>query len=165
VNAQDIEIAVARRFDYRRHIIVPNVSWGLFRGGMEIDLLIVKPSGWATEIEIKVSGSDIKRDAKKHRHYLPASFNELLRSKYFAVPEKLADHPDIPMSVGIIKVGDGGYTQIVRPAALNKRARKLTEEEIRKVLELGCMRIWTLKDALKTAKARKQIQPPTGAEK
>lgn len=65
LNARDIEIAIAKMFNYRMNVIVPNVSWGL---GLrcECDLLIVSQRRYATEIEIKVSKSDIKADKKKH---------------------------------------------------------------------------------------------------
>ena len=48
-----MEIAIARSWNYRRHLIVPNVSWGF--GVHECDLLVISPSGYATEIEIKAA--------------------------------------------------------------------------------------------------------------
>ena len=49
---------------------MPNISWGL--GVHEIDLFVVRPSGYAIEVEIKVSLSDFKADFnKKHTHSSP----------------------------------------------------------------------------------------------
>ena len=45
-------------FNYRANLIVPNISWGL--GLHECDLLVLTSSGYATEIEIKVSKADLK---------------------------------------------------------------------------------------------------------
>ena len=43
IYTQDIEIAVAKLFGYRSHLIVPNISWGLdFKH--ELDLLILTPA-------------------------------------------------------------------------------------------------------------------------
>jgi hypothetical protein len=152
MTAQDIEIRVADHFNPRLNLLIPNISWGLLPWGMEVDLLLIRPSGWAEEIEIKITAQDIKRDFKKPRHHPRLSHiqNELLRRKYFAVPEGLAHHPDIPAAAGILSVSEH-YNEIklIRPAALNKRARKLTVAEIEKVMRLGCMRIWTLKRTLR----------------
>ena len=56
-------------FYIRSHIVVPNVSYGL-GFNHELDLLSIStPAHIGTEIEIKVSVSDLKRDAKKkHPH-------------------------------------------------------------------------------------------------
>jgi hypothetical protein len=151
MTARDIEIAVANFFNYRVNIIVPNVSWGFFSHMMEADLIIIRPSGWAVEIEIKTSASDIKRDTKKKRHQCEKYYHPdqgLIQRKYFAVPTKLSEHPDIPDTAGILAVDDNGSVKTVRPASINKYARKLTPIENDKLLRLGCMRIWTLKEAL-----------------
>lgn len=52
--AKEIEIAIARYFGIRQNAIVPNVSWGL-GFPYECDLLILRDSGFAIEIEIKIS--------------------------------------------------------------------------------------------------------------
>ncbi len=162
LTARDIEIAVARHFNYRLNIIVPNVSWGLLPWGHEADMIIIRPSGYAEEIEIKISGSDIKADTKKrHREIrakgllLPPAF-DILRRLWFAVPEKLKDHPDIPAYAGILayQADEDAYVHIVtaRAASINKNARRLTPDEHAKALHLGCMRIWSLKEALSNVK-------------
>lgn len=166
MNARDIEIAVAKHFNPRANIIVPNVSWGLFNN-REVDVLVVRPSGFAVEVEIKTTAADIKRDLKKHRHYIDSrgwhGDRDKIREKYFAVPEALTSHPDIPAECGIISVGEseGDYWpwhQVKRRSKLNKNARRLTPAEIHHVMELGLMRIWTLKESLRRAQS-KAISP------
>ena len=154
----DMEVILARRWNYRRNLIVPNVSWGLgFR--YELDLLIVTPSKWATEIEIKVSLSDLKAD-KKTRHDHTSSKVKYL---YFAVPVNLGDIALelIPERAGLVIVEPladrNPRSAIVRPAKINKQARKLTEKEVKKLLELAAMRIWSLKEHLYRLK-RKEVQ-------
>jgi len=71
-------------FRIRQHIVVPNVSWGFLNH--EADLLICSKDGYLTEIEIKRSWQDFKKDFKKdHTHD-----DEKLTYFYYAVPEKIA---------------------------------------------------------------------------
>ena len=62
--AAEIEVVVAQYFDPRRNVIVPNVWWGW---GLrhECDLVVMTKTGYAYEVEIKVSRSDLKADLKK----------------------------------------------------------------------------------------------------
>lgn len=147
MNARDIEIAVADYFNYRQNVIVPNVSWGLFRR-QEVDLLVVRKSGYCVEVEIKVASSDIRADKRKqHSHW-----NHLIRQTWFAVPEKLASHPDIPAIAGVlavIQVDGKYYCRTVRGPKVNKQAVPLRPEQMLKVGSLAAMRIWTLKAKLR----------------
>ena len=146
VTALDIEFAAAWHFGWRQNLVVPNVSWGLFRDNHEADLVVLHSSGHADEVEIKVSRSDIAADLKKNRgrgHVRSA----LMRRLWFAVPEELSDDPNIPADAGILAVRQGSrYVRVVRQAAVNKQAVKLTEQQRLKLLHLGCMRIWSLKE-------------------
>jgi hypothetical protein len=167
VNSRQIEIAVAKMFGYRQNLIIPNVSWGFF-DGFEVDLLIVRPSLWAIEIEIKTTAGDIKRDALKNRHrdakWYPQGQAKIQR-KYFAVPLALADHQSIPADVGVIGVTETGAAFIKRPAPLRKGAVKISASEERALLRLAHMRVWTMKEALETGLQRKSSTPPSGDEK
>jgi hypothetical protein len=148
MTTNEVEIAVARFFDYRINIIVPNVSWGL--GLHECDLLIVSTKGYATEVEIKTSVADIKADLKKrHEHH-----SEKIRQFSFAVPEDLACSQHLPTDCGLITVSPEMKCTVIRPPRINSKARRLTDKEINKLLHLGCMRIWHLKEAVMTAKKR-----------
>jgi len=149
LHAGDIEILVAREFGYRRNLIVPNIFWGLgFRH--ELDVIVVTPKGWATEIEIKVSSSDLKADRlKRHNHE-----SNKIKQLYFAVPEKLEAQALelIPVRAGLIVVRDDAkhryrltYSRIAR---INTQARKLSDAEIRKLGDLAAMRIWSLKECI-----------------
>jgi len=103
INAVDIEIAVSAIMNPRKNLVVPNVSWGLL-SCREADLLVVYPSGWMSEVESKVTAQDIKADKKKGKwRRMP---DPRIRHFWFAVPENLKDHPDIPEHAGIIAVKD-----------------------------------------------------------
>lgn len=157
----DMEVAVANLFEVRKQFaIVPNISWSLF--SHELDLLIVRKSGYAIEVEIKVSKSDLKKDAqKRHQH---RDRLDRIKELYFAVPDHLvADCMEYaPPHAGIIKVewkeSDNIYDKpcftatIERPPLVRISARALTKSEMLCVARLGAMRIWRLKANLATAR-------------
>ena len=155
MHAGDIELALAYRYKWRQNLIVPNVFWGLgFR--YELDLMIVTPAGWATEIEIKTSLSDLKADKKKtHNH----SSNRI-KYLYFAVPEELQVKALelIPERAGLfivrpeLRVFNYRKTEIVKSPTTNKSARKITTAERLKLGELAAMRIWLLKEVIYSLK-------------
>ena len=145
MTAIEVESAVADFFNFRTNLIVPNVSWGLFDDHHEADLVVLHPSGFADEVEIKVTAADIKADlAKRSRAHKEAGCREI-RRLFFAVPYWLADNPNIPAFAGIISIGGPHGTQIVRAAKINRKASKLDDQKRAKLAHLGCMRIWTLK--------------------
>ncbi|MCK5563721.1 MAG: MmcB family DNA repair protein, partial [Planctomycetes bacterium] len=127
-----------------------NVSWGL--NIHECDLFIVSQAGYATEVEIKISKADLKKDADKpHNHE-----SDLIKNLYFAIPEKLEGCIEyIPERAGVIvlkreKHYNSLICQILRKPKPNKHARKLTDEERYKVARLGALRIWGLKCKIQT---------------
>jgi hypothetical protein len=139
-----IEVAIADYFNPRHNIIVPNVWWGLgFKH--ELDLMVLTKSGYAYEIEIKTSKSDIKADLRKcHAHASPR-----ISRLYFAVPDELKNDENIPLDAGILSVieyENGGRPSVKKiREATRRKSIPLTESERLKLAELGTMRIWTLK--------------------
>lgn len=161
MNSVEMSIAIARYFDTRLNIIVPNVSWGI--GIHECDVLIITKSGYAIEVEIKTSKADIKADLKKsHAHN-----SKKLRSLIFAIPKKLEYCIDlIPETAGIITIDrletklpyrdnmigpmpSRLYCTMLRKAKINIHAEKLSDKDILHVAKLGVMRMWNLKEKLK----------------
>jgi hypothetical protein len=150
ITTLEIEIKVASHFNYRQNIIVPNVSWGV--GLHECDLLIIRKSGYGIEVEIKVSKSDLKADAKKpHQH---TDRMGRLSELYFAIPNYMKDCVEyIPERAGILLISknDGWLgLSILRDPQINKNRRKFTDAEMLKVAHLGTMRIWNLKRSIKS---------------
>jgi len=150
----DMELVLVNHFKPRTKLIVPNVSWGL--GVHECDLLILSQTGYATEVEIKVSSYDLVKDKKKwHRHDSPK-----IKYLYFAIPyyiEELIDK--IPDRAGVIVVRKSNYNgklfcDIVRKPKIHSRY-KFSEEEKYKLARLGALRIWTLKQNIQKLKKEK----------
>lgn len=145
-----MEVRLAGHFNYRQNIIVPNISWGM--DIHECDLLVVRKSGYATEIEIKISKADLKKDiGKRHQHV--DKFNRI-RELYFAIPESLVNCIEfIPERAGIIvlrksKLYNGEEfldCKVIRRSKINTTCRRFSDEERLKIAHLGCMRIWGLK--------------------
>ncbi len=137
-----IEVAIAKHFDYRRNLIVPNVSWGL--GLHECDVLIMSNHGFLTEIEIKVSLQDLKKDLKKsHGHN-----HKKIKYLYFAIPSKLAKHIEyIPQKAGILVVNSKGKVFVLAKPQARPGAVALSQTEQFKMARLGAMRVWSLKAA------------------
>jgi len=154
----EIEERVARYFNPRQCLIVPNISWGM--NIHECDLLIVRKSGYGIEVEIKISRADLKKDGEKsHQHR-----DDRIRELYFAIPEYLQDSISlIPPHAGVIVVtrvydyGDHVYCKTIRPAEVNKKSVKFSQEEMFNIARLGTMRIWSLKKKIIEIK-RKKIQ-------
>jgi hypothetical protein len=100
MTARDIETRVANYFDYRRNLIVPNASWGV--GLHECDLLILSQRNYATEVEIKISRSDLRADLKKSHGHNSVKIKNL----WFAVPfELVPDAAELaPLRAGILGI-------------------------------------------------------------
>ena len=157
----EIEVAVAKFFDPRQNLIVPNISWGMFVH--ECDLLVLTQSNYAYEIEIKISASDLKADSKKpHSHR-----SNKIKILYFALPEYLRDyHEMVPQRAGIIEVsrqnkwhwdyehqkqiqdGEHDCCKIIRAPHVNREAGKWDDKQRMELMRLSTMRIWSLKEAL-----------------
>jgi hypothetical protein len=144
----EIELAVAHHFGERGYVIVPNVSWGMFM--YELDLCALNNvSLYASEIEIKVSKSDLKRDMKKNHHH--DRNDNYIKYLWFAMPYKMLGCEEfVPDNAGIMFVHDTGWCEIVRKPKANKFAKKWGIEKAFDLARLGTFRIWTLKRALLT---------------
>jgi len=163
-NCCDIEIAVAKHFRPRVNLAVPNVSWGL--GLHECDMLVLTASGYAYEVEIKVSKADLIKDAEKshgHRH-------SKIKRLYFAIPEHLEPHIEhIPARAGILMVywrqwresenyytPEAGFRVKVLREAENTGCYKFKDHERETFFRLGALRILGLKERLRST--QKELQ-------
>lgn len=151
MKTKEVELAVSNLFGIRKNLIVPNISWGFLGMNYEADLVVVTRSGYAKEIEIKVSKADLIKDkSKKHNHDC-IKFKEL----YFAIPkELLKDIEHIPERAGIIVCekflyeNKTYYKGHFEREAKKTYADKLTLQEQYELARLGSLRIWDLKRKL-----------------
>ena len=80
-SVHEIERMLARYFDLRTNLVVPNVSWGFF-SEHEADLVVVTKAGYLTEVEIKRSWTDFLADFKKRFYHADPRIAKF----YYAVP-------------------------------------------------------------------------------
>lgn len=156
----EMEIILAKYFDVRQNLIVPNVKWGMYidRAPLhECDLLICTGSNYLWGVEIKVSISDLKADKnKRHGH-----FHNAIKRLYFAYPETLKDaEKHVPERAGIITVArtkaGGIHTNLLRKPKNNMQSRSMTDKEKFHLAHLGAMRIWNLKKRIMKAEKNRQ---------
>jgi len=124
-----------------------NVSWGMFNH--ECDILVLNKDNTFTEVEIKISKADIKKDlTKSHKH---KDYHNRIHKLYFAIPERLENEEIfslIPDHAGIMVVyGQLPKTYITirrqaKPQLVDGKPYKATEKEIRKLGYLMQFRFW-----------------------
>lgn len=155
VTTQEIEVAVAKYFNFRTNIIVPNAWWGVGLNH-ECDLLVLTQSDYAYEVEIKVSKSDLLADLKKphlHKH-------KKIKRLYFAIPLSLKDYcANIPDHAGVLVVENAGpRTKVseIRPAK-NSGNYKWSQKERYELSRIGSMRTFDLKNKLNAVRAKSKI--------
>lgn len=149
----EIEIAIMNYIGVRQNVIVNGIHWGLNVGTKlmhECDLLSLTKSNYATEIEIKISKSDLLKDKfKKHKHEHPH-----IKYLWFAVPKKLKEVAlqEIPERAGLYLLhrwDDGRITvHTEKQPTPRKDAIKWNDTERNDLMRLGTMRILTLKRQL-----------------
>lgn len=172
----EMEIALCRYFGQFKNLIVPNIYNGFFRN-READLLIITNNGYCTEVEIKISIQDFRKEFEK-RFYLDnfdladsdnPLFDERIKKKFFAFPQEVYEknlieiNEKTPKYSGILTVVDNGiqkysdekwHSFTVREVRApddkirSVKPRKLTDEEISSLKRLGCIRLWTIKENL-----------------
>lgn len=156
ITTLDLELAVMRHFNHRQNVIVPNVSWGM--GLHECDMLVVRKSGYAVEVEIKISAADLRKDKDKHHGHQ----SDLIRELWFCMPKSMSEHIEhVPKRAGVLlatwapriiayesasstKAWWVPVLEVAREPQRNSAAHKLTDAQKLKIMHLGCMRIETM---------------------
>ena len=112
----------------------------------ECDMLIVTKNYYLTEVEIKISLSDLKADfKKKHQHK-----DENIKNFYYAFPEEMKEKALelIPKECGILiaveKKCSIPYRTIecYRKPKINKEAKPVNDIVLSKIYRLGYLRYW-----------------------
>ena len=147
----EIEIALT---EWAHGLVIPRLHGGAFDGlDHECDLLVLSQSNYATEIEIKVSKGDLRKDKQKeHMHQ-----SDMIKYLYFAVPEEMIEFAlaKIPKRAGLLAIlkkqdSEGYYfvVDVIRKPQRNKICRKWTDAQRYKLAEIGVSRIRTLQRKL-----------------
>lgn len=159
ITTAEMEVSIVKYFGIRTHIVVPNLSWGFF--SHELDLFLIRKSGYGFEVEIKRTKSDLLADFKKRHNHIDKQ-NRIVQL-YYAIPQELLKSCEehIPEQFGIIVVEKyeslGKYydsARMYREAKRRTGAKRLTQKEQLKVARLGTMRVWTLKEKLNLLKRK-----------
>lgn len=112
----------------------------------ECDMLIVTKNRYLTEVEIKISLSDLKADFKKeHQHK-----DENIKNFYYAFPEEIKEKALelIPKDCGILiavkKECGIPYRKIecYRKPKINKEAKPINDIVLSRIYRLGYLRYW-----------------------
>lgn len=157
---EHIEIAIMEYFDFRKNLIVPNVSNMMGLVPFETDMAVMTKANYVHGFEIKVSKSDLMADFKKKQHI---HFDQLNRrgikglerwyGKFktfsYAVPEEMKDCAldVIPDFCGLYIIDDKIKLKQIKdsPTLFN---HKWTDEERIYLKKLGTMKIYNLKRAI-----------------
>lgn len=161
MNTPEIEKLIYWYFKESSLVIVPKISgnnWWLDTESdpviwknivnHECDMLIVTKKCYLTEVEIKISLSDLKADfKKKHQHK-----DENIKNFYYAFPEEMKDKAIelIPEEAGILiavkKYFHNGeeYREIkcYRKPKINKEAKPINDKVLSMIYRLGYLRYW-----------------------
>ena len=114
----------------------------------ECDMLIVSKNQYITEVEIKISLSDLRADFKKeHQHK-----DENIKNFYYAFPEEMKEKAIklIPEEAGILiavkKHLNSGYEyrdiECYRKPKINKEAKPINDIVLSRIYRLGYLRYW-----------------------
>ncbi|MGN1155682.1 MAG: hypothetical protein ACI4TK_05860 [Agathobacter sp.] len=155
LTVHDIEYALCSYYDIRKHIIVPNVSWGFFREH-EADLVVITKANYLTEIEIKRSWRDFLKDFRKDSFHA----DNRIKSFYYCVPECMVEpckeylYSDSALErrlgkIGLISFDEQGRICFERNGEKDI-ALKLTTTEVMEIARLGVLRFWDTRRRLDT---------------
>ncbi|BEO96337.1 hypothetical protein FNSP10_12410 [Fusobacterium nucleatum] len=112
----------------------------------ECDMLIVSKKCYLTEVEIKISLSDLKADfKKKHQHK-----DENIKNFYYAFPEEMKEKALelIPKECGILIAVKKKCSipcrkiECYRKPKINKEAKPINDIVLSKIYRLGYLRYW-----------------------
>lgn len=160
MTSKDIQRSLVRhRYDVRRVMVLRNCCFT----GFEADMLVVQPSGYVTEIEIKISVSDylneFKTETKKQKHkefeaamrgsaVLAAAGRpyktNLIKHFYYAFPEELwpkISQKEMPEYAGVLLIGKWRVKEVRKPKKL--ACEKASAEQQISMLRGSYFRDWT----------------------
>lgn len=89
-SVEDITLLLreSRYWDKRSDTMIPNLSWGLLNH--EADFCVINKSGYLTEVEIKRSFEDLKKDFKKDNFH----DDDRVRSFYYCLPISIKERAE-----------------------------------------------------------------------
>lgn len=153
MTAIEIEVALYEHFRFTQNDVITNIC--LSFGMQECDLIVIRKSLYALEVEIKISVSDLKAERRKYRygengyHDSMAGMHCMFKEKWFAMPSTMKSEglDLIPEYSGLLLVNKHGGVEVAKsPKKLN--AKPLTECKRLDLLRLGVMKSYALKQKI-----------------
>ena len=131
-----IKANVAYYFRYKRQCPVIVFERGL--SYMDIpDVLILSQDRRLIEVEVKVSVSDFRNDAKKRKHnpYWQSHFFPR-KQKYYCVPQTMADKIKdlVPQDWGLMQMWETTVIDVLKKAPINKDASRLAIRQVEEMV-------------------------------
>lgn len=102
MNAGLVEAAIRRHVDHRRNILIPEAVVRHPKGGAHgeyrADFIMVSPSDYATELEVKISLADWRKDLSKPKW---VGLPDWITRFVYVVPEQLGMPEWVPAHAGV----------------------------------------------------------------
>ena len=144
-------------------MILPNAYWGA-GFSYELDLLVVRKTGYCLEFEIKQSFGDFKNDFKKYKwqkYKINGGLNKWIKEFSFVFPAELWHkrendiRPLLPEFAGIFAVYNEGENKLPRARCIkspkpNKHAVPMKENQRSDLARLAMIRFWDMKRTMLT---------------
>ena len=146
-------------FSNRSVLVVPNCGWT----GSECDLLIVEPSLRIIDVEVKISRSDLRADAKKDKWWIYRPWSRRAEPKvkrqwpdkvwkhYYAMPKEIWDAKlllEINPASGVLllerdgRCSGGVRISVVRKATPDRLAKPINPADAIDIARLASLRMW-----------------------
>lgn len=162
-------------FNHKHLLVVPNTYWP----GNETDILVVRTDLRLMDVEIKISRSDLKADAKKEKWFdmpttwrderpkTPRTHPRRIWKHYYCMPEAIWKDgllEGIPATSGVILMRDHPDhpgTWLVRQAKPAKDAERITPEELADIARVQSHRMWESFNEVDRHRRGLEMQPAT----
>ena len=155
MKAKDISCALGKHsklFGPKQNLfVIENISWGLFSWG-ECDYWVCSKSMFLTDIEIKISISDLKADFSKLK-WVEDSFKKTIKYHYYAIPEKMLEKAELIINesrpnsgIIVLRENEHGHDDLRvilhKRAGVNKLATPIQEKHVINLARLAMFRYW-----------------------
>lgn len=154
-----IASGISHQLFKRSVLIVPNCGWT----GHECDLLVIDKSMRIIDVEIKISRSDLKQDAKKDKWWTGRPWSrragpiqarqwpDKVWKHYYVMPAEIWDTKllaGLPLASGVAtmrqdsRYNSGLAVTIIRPAKPCKEAKPVCPADCIDIARLASLRMW-----------------------
>jgi len=176
--AREIGRAIFWNVFHGRHVVVvPDCQWT----GAECDMLVVRNDLRLVDIEIKISRSDLKADAKKDKWFdravtwplgsarpeTPRTHPRHIWKHYYCMPSEIWDDKlldDIQPASGILFIRSRDTYPIVtikRQAKPNREAKPIDMEDVCDIARLAQVRMWKAYEEIDSFRREREKQQVT----